>query len=146
MVVREGDVINIPKLNAIVSIEGATKYRELYAENLAKNGKINIAFEGVKSAKYYIDKYAGGVEKGGDKGDIIVEHASGKVEKTKDYFLFKKYPKVREGSTIRVPRKPVDPEKQKSEKEDIDWGRVLADSIAQATTILSLVLLIRTIN
>jgi len=42
--------------------------------------------------------------------------------------------------------KDVEKEKTESEKEDIDWGKVLSDSVAQATTILTLVILINNLD
>jgi hypothetical protein len=50
------------------------------------------------------------------------------------------------GSTIKVAAKKVKVVKEGQEKEDIDWGKVLANSIAQATGVLSLILLIQNIN
>ena len=76
---------------------------------------------------------------------ITVKHPNGEIEETKG-FIFKNYPGVEKGSEIIVGKKPVDPEKEKKEKEDIDWGKVLADSITQATAILTLILLIERLD
>ena len=92
--------------------------------------------------------YAAGIGENGKKRLITVEHPNGEIEKTKNFLFFKNYPSVREGSVVTVGTPPPKPpkEKEKSEKEKVDWGKTLADSIAQATAILALVVLIQQIN
>ena len=54
---------------------------------------------------------------------------------------------MKPGSKITVGYKPVKKENgPNGEKKDIDWGGVLADSIAQATTVLSLILLLQSVD
>ena len=146
IILQNGDILNIPKLSSIVSITGATNYDELYPERLFTNGKINIAFQKGKDALYYIDNYAGGLDEKADKKRIVVEHKNGQIEKVKNFLFYKKYPEVKEGSTINVPYKREKSKEEKSQQKDIDWGDVLKDSIAQATAILSLILLIRSVD
>ena len=64
----------------------------------------------------------------------------------KNILFFKSYPKVKEGSVINVPFKRVKPDKINGEKKEVDWGGVLKDSILQATSVLSLILLLRSVN
>lgn len=147
IIIQEGDVLNIPKINNIVSISGATKSFELYQSKITEQGKIQVPFQNGKSAKYYIDHYAGGLAKEADPRKISVVDASGKVTKAKGFLFFKKYPKVTPGSEIRIGYKDVKEEKEKNgEKEEVKWGDILANSIAQATAILSLILLIQNVN
>lgn len=146
IILRADDVITIPKQDNIVSIVGATNYDELYGSRLLENGKINIAFEEGKDALYYINNYAGGIDENGDINRITVEHKNGRVEKVKNRIFYKKFPEVKEGSTINVPYKKKKTEEEKKEEKDINWGDVLKDSIAQATAILSLILLIRSVD
>lgn len=146
IILKTDDVITIPKQDNIVSIVGATNYDELYGNKLLENGKINVAFEEGKDALYYINNYAGGIDENGDITRITVEHKNGRVEKAKNMIFYRKYPEVKEGSTINVPFKKKKTEEEKKEEKDINWGDVLKDSIAQATAILSLILLIRTVN
>lgn len=145
IILRDGDVLNIPKSSSLVAISGATNAAEYYPESVSAGGKININFEGSMRANRYINKYAGGVANDGDKRSIVVEYPNGQIRKTKRFLFFNVYPKVREGSHIKVAKKPV---KTKEEKEDsdIDWGEVLSNSITQATAILSLVLLLRSLD
>ncbi|MBK6544128.1 MAG: hypothetical protein IPG12_02415 [Saprospiraceae bacterium] len=75
-----------------------------------------------------------------------MEHANGKIERTRNYFFFKSYPNVYKGSVINVGYKEVKAEKLKKDRKDVDWAKVVADTIAQATAILSLILLIDRLN
>ena len=147
IILQEGDEISIPKINNIVSITGATKANEVYPDKITAQGKIQVPYRNGKSARYYIDEYAGGLSKDAASRKISVIDASGKVTKAKGFLFFKKYPKVGPGSEIRIGYKDVKTEKEKNgEKEDVKWGDILANSIAQATAILSLILLIQNVN
>ena len=42
--------------------------------------------------------------------------------------------------------KDVKTEKEKKTRKEIDWGKVMADSVGQATAILSLILLLERLN
>ena len=147
-ILKEGDVLTIPKMKEEVSITGRTKADELYSNDLIKSGKINVPYFDGKNARWYVEEFAAGI---GDKGQsklITVEHPNGELEKTKNFGLFKVYPTVRKGSVITVGKKPEKPEEAvaETEKEQIDWAKVVANSIAQATGIISLILLIQRIN
>lgn len=147
VILQEGDEIYIPKLSNIVSIDGATKAYEVYPERISAQGGILVPYQKGRSAKYYIDEYAGGLADNASKNRITVLDASGKVSKTKNFLFFKIYPKVGPGAKISVGSKPVKTEENKEkEKEDVKWGEILANSIAQATAILSLILLIQNVN
>jgi hypothetical protein len=128
---------------------GATHYDELYPEKIASSGKINFAHVPGKNARYYIENFAGGFDSNADRKRVTVEHRNGKIEKTKSFLFFRSYPSVAEGSIIKVPTKkvkPIDPERQKKDGEDVNWSNVLKDSITQATSVLTLILLLRSIN
>ena len=146
-ILKKGDVINIPKQKDLVIITGATRARELYPEEILKAGKFNVAFNSGKRAKWYVDEYAAGVGKKGRSKLITVEHPNGKIEKTKNFLLFKVHPKVRRGSIVKVGSKQENNiDEAVKAREPIDWGKVLADSVAQATAILSLILLLERVN
>jgi protein involved in polysaccharide export with SLBB domain len=145
VIMKEGDIIDIPKTKDIVTLQGATNASDLYPDKILSFGKINIAFEGEKSAWYYVDKYGAGVSKEGRKGLISVIHPNGEIQRTKDYLFFKVYPKVQKGSVVTVGYLEKKVEKKVNKKE-IDWSKVLSDSIAQATALLSFILLINNIR
>lgn len=143
IVLKEGDIIDIPKTKDIVSIKGATQAADLYQSKILTNGVVNVAFDGEKSAWYYVDKYAAGVNKEGRRSLIVVEHPNGVVKRTKDFFFFKVYPKVQKGSTITVGYAEAKKDKDKEKKEKTDWGKILSDTIAQTTALLSFILLLQ---
>lgn len=148
LILQEGDEIFIPKMDNIVMITGATLAAETYPEKITKAGKIQVPYRKGKNAMYYIDEYAGGLSKEASKSRISVIDASGKVTKAKGFLFFRSYPKVGPGSEITVGTKPKKAERLPGgeEKEDVKWGEILANSIAQATAILSLILLIQNVN
>jgi len=147
-ILKEGDVITIPKSKDLVSIIGATKALEIYPDNIAKAGKINVAHNSGKRAKWYVDEYAAGIGKNSRKKLITVEHPNGEIKRTRNFLLFKVTPKVKKGSIVKVGVKPPKTPKAPGEKErePINWGKVLADSVAQATAVLSLILLVERVN
>ena len=146
IILQEGDEIFIPKKNDLVSITGATNAMEWYPQRVAESGRINVNFTKNKSVMFYINEYAGGLSDNASKNKISVVDASGKVHKTKRLFFFHQYPKVRPGSVINVGYKNVKTKEEKDKDGEVKWGEVLANSIAQATAILSLILLIQNVN
>lgn len=147
IILKQGDYLFIPKQKDLVRIAGATNVKDLYPEKLlSSNNAISVAYQEGKSAKFYIDHYAAGISKSGDPQKVTVEHANGRVDRTKNFLFFKMYPKVTKGSVVNVGYKDQKPTKARSEKKEVDWAKVVADSIAQATAILSLILLIDRID
>jgi hypothetical protein len=149
IILKDGDLIQVPKQQDLVRIIGYTNAAQLYPDRILneQNG-IAVPYHARKNARYYIDEFAAGVGPEGDACEITVEHANGQIERTRNYGLFKSYPRVKPGSVIRV-GKEVEKKKSSSnneEKEEVDWGKVFANSVAQATTILSLILLLQRID
>lgn len=142
IVMREGDVLQIPKSHDLVTIEGYVNLEEAYSPTfLEGHGSISVAYRGDKSAKYYIDNFAAGISDQGMANKIKVQYADGRVEKTKKFLFFNDYPKAAKGSHIIVGAKPVKPEKVK-EQTKTDWSGVLRDTMAQATAVLTLLILV----
>jgi polysaccharide export outer membrane protein len=145
-ILKRGDIINIPKEVNVVSIQGFTNASENYGAIENRSDKVNVPFHEDKGAKYYIDKYAGGIDKeaGGKYSLVKVRQPGGKLEKTKDFGFFKRYPKVQKGAVIIVDRKVKSVEEK--ERKSVDWGEVIANTVSQATAILTLVILIQQIQ
>lgn len=146
-VLKDGDVITIPKDRELVTINlQGTQAIELYPEKILDGSKINVAHLSGKNAKWYVNNYAAGVSKDGKKKLISVEHLNGELKQTKRFLFFKFYPKVRKGSEVSVGVKPPKPERQRREnKEPIDWNSTLTNVITQATAVLTLILLTRSL-
>jgi len=142
VLLKQGDVIMIPKQKDLVGVSLAnTLAADLYDAEILGSGMVNVPYTKGKTAKYYVDEYAAGVGEMGKRRLITVRHPSGEIHRTKNFLFFKKYPKVEKGSVVKIGRKKVKPEKEQREKEDTDWGKVVANSIAQVTAVLTLVLL-----
>lgn len=112
--------------------------------------KINVPFHKGKRAKYYLKEYAGGIDwqNGGRKRFVYVRYADGSYKKTKNYLIFKIYPKVEKGAMVYVDTKSKrDKEnKYKAPRKRIDWNTVIKDGFALTTSSLTLYLAIRALT
>ncbi len=147
VILKQGDMIIIPKQKDLVGIDlQNTLAAELYDEGILGKGMVRVPYTKGKSAKYYVDEYAAGVGEMGKRKLITVRHPSGEIQRTKNFLFFKKYPKVEKGSVVKIGRKKEKPEKLPSEESDTDWSKVVANSIAQVTAVLTLVLLVQRLD
>jgi len=145
-IVKNGDRIDIPTVNEFVTIKGATRVKEVLGEGAIEiNNEIKVPFQSGKDALFYINEHAGGLADNADKSKIFVEHANGEIKNTKSGFFRKRYPKVLQGSTITVGSRSI-VDKEKDEREKVDWTKVLGDSVGQAMSILTLILLIQRLD
>ncbi len=142
IILVKGDVIEIPKSRDLVTIEGFVNLDQLYSSTFLLNEKaISVAFRGEKSAKYYIDQFAAGISEKGSPAQVKVQYADGHVERTKRFLFFNAYPRVEKGAQVIVGAKPVKPQVPREEKKT-DWANVLRDTMAQATAVLTLLILV----
>ena len=112
-ILKEGDVITIPLKEDLVTINTRnTGVNKLYANEFANSGKINVAHSAGKNAKWYIKKYAGGFGSNASKKTIIAEQPNGEILITRNFILFKLYPKVKKGSIISIGAKISKPVKK----------------------------------
>lgn len=136
-----GDTIQIPKLYNHVIIKGATQFLQ---ESNQK--QIVVPFEHGKDALFYINDYAGGFADNARRDKIFVKYPNNEVKTVKKRFLLgKKYPEVLPGSEITVWTLKRDLRNDKKE-EDVNWTKVLGDSVAQAMSILTLILLVQRLD
>ncbi len=144
--VKNGDRIMVPKIKEFVTIKGATKAREVVSvESINEGNAIHVPFHKGKDAMFYINEYAGGLHEKADKSKIFVEHANGEIKRPRNGFLSKRYPKVYQGSIISVGYKSFE-RNEEEKKTDVDWTKVLGDSVAQAMSILTLIVLVSRLN
>ncbi len=132
------DTITIPKVKDYVKIVG-------YAQYLIQNGlkQTVTPYHINRDALFYIKEYAGGFADNARTDKIFVKYPNGEVKVTKNRFPFgKKHPEVVPGSTIQIGRKKAEPDDNKDE-ENVNWTRVLGDSVAQAMSVLTLILLVQ---
>lgn len=135
-----GDTLTIPKRYDFVKIIGATQYLENNDEK-----QINPPYHKGKDALFYIDKYAGGFADNARKDKIFVKYPNGEIRTSKKRLFGKKYPEVLPGSEIIVGRIKRDLRSGK-EEENVNWTKVLGDSVAQAMSILTLILLVQRLD
>ncbi len=141
---KEGDILSIPKTNEVVTIQGAINLSDAYADSLFLEGDrkdIHVAYQPGKSVRYYIESKGGGYKDNADPRNISVTYADGSVGRTSNFLFFRTYPRVERGSTINVGYKSAEKAKDE-EKEPVDWGQLVANTISQATAVLTLILLI----
>ncbi len=143
-VLKAGDVIDIPKTKDLVAIRGATRAFDLYPDKIiGNNGGINVAYRPGKRAGWYVREYAAGFGERALRRSLTVEEANGRLRRTKNFVLFKIYPPVSKGATINVARKPAPEPKTGVEKKSVDWDVVFAETIAKATSVLTLLVLLQ---
>lgn len=94
LVLKEGDVLEIPELLETVSIRGGVLY------------PVSVKYEPNLKFRDYIMRSGGYVSKA-DRHRSIVIQANGKVEVQKSFLFFKRYPRILPGAQIIVPVDPV---------------------------------------
>ena len=127
-ILKDGDVITVPYTETIVRLMGDI--------NIDEGLDIGVYYKSRKRAKYFIRKFGGGFTKTSDKKNVIVEHKNGARVGTRNYILFKVYPKVRKGSKIIV--KSKDPKNKAKGKSKVNIDTVLDNFVKRATAVLSL--------
>lgn len=105
--IKNGDQINIPKLIDIVKIDRfGTNSSEVYDDRILggndTSGTLNLVVNyRNKRANWYINEFAGGFDRNiVSKRKTKVIHPNGQVKRTRNFLLFKVYPKVRRGSEV----------------------------------------------
>ena len=112
VLLKEGDMISIPKKHDIVQIQVAgTNAPETYDSTMISGTVITVPFGRNTRAGKYVKNYAGGFSKDAKKGRTFVQHKSGRMVKTRNFGLFKIYPKVTSNSQIITTVKPPKPKK-----------------------------------
>jgi len=109
-------------------------------------GRKVVVFNGERNAKWYIKHYAGGFNKYADRSTVTVTLPNNQMEGTTVGFLWiRKYPKVKPGSTITMTLNEKRVKKAVEPKEKVNWATVSAQTTAAATTLVSLIALIKTL-
>ena len=134
-VMLSGDTLRVPEIDNLVFIQGEIGSNSLSSNDVGQNAP---HVKG-KRAKYYVNEFAGGFTEESDRGTVYVIRKSGKVNKSKNYYLFKIYPKVCKGDRIEV-REKIKKNSDKNGKT-IDWNTLTQDILAKATGILTLIIL-----
>jgi protein involved in polysaccharide export with SLBB domain len=121
LILKDGDVLNIPELLQTVSIKGGVLF------------PVSVKFENNLSFADYVNR-AGGYIRTADRKKAYIVQANGKVEVVKNFLFIKKYPKVLAGAEVFIPVSDT-------ERKSFSFER--ATSIL--TTSLTLIFLLRTL-
>ena len=122
LVLRDSDVIIVPSVNDIVTVKGEVQ------------STVNIKFDkDFQDVNYYIGN-AGGFGERPWKSRINIKYQNGRIKKTTNFLFIHKYPKVKEGCIVIVPRKPERENKTK-------FSEVFASTLSALTGIATLILL-----
>ena len=127
-----GDYVVVPRLDNLVTINpNGTNYQ--LGEN---QSQINLTFQGVASARWYVRKFAGGFANRQDKKYFTVIRQNGMQEATKEWLIFRKHPKVRSGDNVVLSYKAKEErDKTKREVKPLDWDKFVNRILALATTL-----------
>lgn len=139
----EGDIINIERIENTISIR---PIGTRLAENsfTGTTDALNLVYQGNRSARWYINNYAGGFANRADKNSVTVSLKNGQVKTTKKSLLFfRKYPKIESGALISLKMKPAKP--AKLPRERTKWGDVWQGTLTAVTALLSIVVLSKTL-
>ena len=93
IVLNDGDIINVPKINNTLFIDGEV--------NMPKY----ISFQNGINLKEAVSQ-AGGFTPLSNRKESYVEYQNGNIRSTKSFLFFKFYPKIKSGSKIFIPKKP----------------------------------------
>jgi hypothetical protein len=133
LILKDGDVIDIPTVNQMVSISGAIRY-----PGLDSAATISGKYIAGKSAKWYVKHYAGGFKKKALKRSTLVIYPNGKVEHTRSFIGIKNYPTIdNEGATVTVEMKELKQKGPPVPKEPVSLNIIIPSVIAGLTSIAS---------
>lgn len=144
-ILREGDVISVPRMGELVSMSGAIDFP--FEDTIET--KVFVPYEGVKSAKSYIKKYGRNFHDDARRSRTYIVQPNGMVRRTVNVlWVFHFYPKVKvKGSEVVVPFKE---KKIKEEpdvpKEPFDWNVFATTLSASVLTFATIFVLIQNNN
>lgn len=90
IVLKEGDVIDIPEILQTVRVRGGVLY------------PVSVRYDSTYSFKDYVN-HSGGFTSNAIRRQSFLVRANGRVERVKHFLFFKSYPKVDPGAEIYVP-------------------------------------------
>jgi len=94
---KNGDKIDIPYAEELVILTGEI--------NTPDNQRLASYFIAGKRAGYYVRNIAGGFTENALRRKVTVIHKNGRVSQSRNFVLFKTYPKLSKGAVVNVPAK-----------------------------------------
>jgi hypothetical protein len=142
MVLLGNDTLYVPKRQELVTIYTQNTLADQFGkDSLNVNNARQVAFQGEKSAGWYISNYAGGFDDdSARKRWTTVEYANGQVKETSNFLGIRNYPTVKAGASIWVPSAPAKKRKERRESR-FDWIGLAGVIAGGASTIVSFILI-----
>lgn len=122
LILRDEDILIIPTMNDIVAIKGEVQ------------SEVNVKFDAQNSRVDYYINAAGGFNENPWRRRIYVKYQNGQIRSTKQFLFVRNYPKVKEGSTVYVPKKPI-------KEKKTSFGEVLGYTLSTISTLATVVVL-----
>ena len=145
-IVMDGDVVNVLRMENTVTIrELGTRMAQYVPADFSSTQK-TLVYQGGRSAKWYIDNFAGGLVRTADRRSLTVTLPNYQTVGTKRFLGIRIYPKVEPGSTVTVTIDQEKKEKIEKPKEKVDWERLASSTLSSLTSITSMILLIERLN
>ena len=105
-----------------------------------------VIYQGPKTADWYIRKFAGGYVKTADKNSVTVTFPNNQSNSTGHFLGIRSYPKVEPGAVITLKLDEKKVEKANTPKEKVDWGLEMRNALAALTSVVSIIVLVRSLK
>jgi protein involved in polysaccharide export with SLBB domain len=133
---KNGDVIEIPFAEELVVVDGAINMPD-------KTTRIGSYYVPGKRAGYYIRNLAGGFREDAYRRKVTVTFKNGRVSQSKNFVLFKIYPKVSKGAFVNVPTKPTEEQTATTGRKRFNLDNTLNSLITRTMSLFSFIAMIR---
>jgi protein involved in polysaccharide export with SLBB domain len=124
-VLREGDVVTVPKQGDLVALKGEIRY-----PFIGDPGNVIVPFEKGRSARHYIRKYGKNFGDDAKRSETYIIEPNGYVRRTHNFLFIHFYPRVKvKGCQVVVPAKPEEketPDVPTAPSEPFDWNTFMS--------------------
>lgn len=138
-ILRPGARVEIPVVTDFISIRGSS----IRTLRVFDTTQVNTPYVSGHRAGYYIRKFGNGFGEDAWKKKTYVVQPNSKVNKTRNFILFKVYPRVTKGSTIYVVTKPVKKKEDKTDKIRFDVNKFIENTTVKITGLVTLYIIFR---
>jgi len=144
-ILMDGDVITIVRQENTVAIREVGTHLGQYNNDGFSSSNRVFVYDGRHNAKWYIKHYAGGFDKAADRNSVTVTTPNNQMQGTSQ-FIFRHYPVVEPGGVITLRIDEKKKERLEKPKEKVDWGAETRNILASLTSVVSIILLLRTLK
>ena len=134
-----GDALLVPVSENLISVIGGG---HKFFDN-TQESTLNAPYVPQKRARYYVKHFALGFNTEAARSNTYVKYPNGEVDRTRNFGLFKVYPKIHKGATIYtvVKVKEERERRQKRETKPLDMNQAVATVTAALTGFATLYVL-----